>query len=71
VISETQDQFDFLCQEEGRSTSIVVVTSGLSVVPAAWVPNYSASKAALHSFTMSLRAQVHDKKISVTEIVPP
>jgi len=57
--------------DDGRSTSIVIVTSGLSVVPAAWVPNYSASKAALHSFTMSLRAQVHDKKINVIEIVPP
>lgn len=51
--------------------SIVNVTSGLSFVPLANVPVYCATKAALHSFTLSLRYQLADTPIGVTEIVPP
>ncbi|KAK0212063.1 hypothetical protein DFS33DRAFT_99 [Desarmillaria ectypa] len=55
----------------GRNCSIIIVTSGLSMVPAAWVPNYSATKAALHSFSMSLRAQMNGTNINVVEVIPP
>ncbi|KAK0468834.1 hypothetical protein IW261DRAFT_1011676 [Armillaria novae-zelandiae] len=58
-------------QAQGRSCSVIIITSGLSMVPAAWVPNYSATKAALHSFSMSLRAQMSGTNINVVEVIPP
>ncbi|MCB0430069.1 MAG: SDR family oxidoreductase [Flavobacteriales bacterium] len=51
--------------------TIVNVTSGLSFVPLVKVPVYSATKAFLHSFTLSLREMVRDKNIEVIEMVPP
>lgn len=51
--------------------TIMNVTSGLSFSPFAKVPVYSASKAFLRSFTLSLRYILKDKNIQVIEIVPP
>ena len=53
------------------SSAIVNVTSGLSFVPLANVPVYCATKAALHSFTLSLRWQLKDTPIEVIEVIPP
>jgi uncharacterized oxidoreductase len=53
------------------SASIVNVTSGLAFVPLASVPVYCATKAALHSFTMSLRWQMRDTNVDVVEVIPP
>ena len=50
---------------------IVNVSSGLAFVPFARVPVYCATKAGLHSFTMSLREQLKQTPIAVTEIIPP
>ena len=52
-------------------SAILNVTSGLSFVPLANVPIYCATKAALHSFTMSLRWQLSDSPVEVIEIIPP
>lgn len=52
-------------------TTIINITSGLSFVPLTKVPVYSATKAFLHSFSLSLRHQVRDTGIEVIEIIPP
>jgi len=51
--------------------TIINVTSGLSFVPMARVPVYSASKAFLHSFTLSLREMLKPNRIEVIEMIPP
>ena len=50
---------------------IVNVSSGLAFVPMADVPVYCATKAAIHSFTLSLRHQLRATGIRVVEMVPP
>ena len=50
--------------------AIVMVTSGLAYVPLVAAPTYSATKAAIHSYTVSLRTQLSGK-IEVIELVPP
>ncbi|HEY2782417.1 MAG TPA: SDR family NAD(P)-dependent oxidoreductase [Steroidobacteraceae bacterium] len=51
--------------------AIVNVSSGLAFVPLAIAPIYCASKAAIHSFTQSLRLQLTDTRITIFELVPP
>jgi uncharacterized oxidoreductase len=50
---------------------IVNVTSGLAFMPSALTPTYCATKAALHSYTESLRFQLRATSVQVIEIIPP
>ena len=54
-----------------RTAAIVNVSSGLAFVPFAISPVYSATKAAIHSFTQSLRIQLKSTSIKVFELAPP
>jgi len=54
-----------------KEAAIINVSSGLGFVPIAAMPVYCATKAAVHSFTVSLRYQLRDTSIKVFEIVPP
>jgi uncharacterized oxidoreductase len=51
--------------------AIVNVTSGLAYTPRPDTPTYCATKAALHSFTESLRVQLASTGVEVIELVPP
>ncbi len=51
--------------------ALVTVSSGLAFVPKAANPVYSATKAAIHSWTEALRHQLRDTSVDVHEIAPP
>jgi uncharacterized oxidoreductase len=59
-----------LLQEQPRSV-IMNVSSGLAFVPLASTPTYCASKAAIHSYTQSLRYQLQGSTTEVLELIPP
>ena len=53
------------------NAAVVNVTSGLAFVPAVFAPVYCATKAAMHSLTVSLRHDLAKKSVEVVEIIPP
>ncbi|MFJ4939118.1 SDR family oxidoreductase [Streptomyces pseudovenezuelae] len=66
--------YAFLPQLGGKEDAVVMnVTSALAFVPYQSTPTYSATKAALHSFSESLRIQLAsaDAGVQVIEVVPP
>ncbi|MDP2435426.1 MAG: SDR family NAD(P)-dependent oxidoreductase [archaeon] len=58
-------------QRSDTPSAIINVTSGLAYVPAVVLPVYSATKAAMHSYTKSLREQLKHGPCKVIEISPP
>ncbi|RSL15859.1 putative oxidoreductase [Edaphobacter aggregans] len=57
-------------QKQPHAT-IVTVTSGLAFVPLAITPTYCATKAAIHSWSQSLRYQLKSTNVEVVELAPP
>tara|TARA_R110002124_G_scaffold52886_2_gene151760 strand:+ start:847 stop:1599 length:753 start_codon:yes stop_codon:yes gene_type:complete len=53
------------------AAAILNVSSGLAFVPLAATPTYSATKAAIHSWSQSMRHQLRDTTVRVIEIAPP
>jgi uncharacterized oxidoreductase len=51
--------------------TLINISSGLAFVPLARVPVYCATKAAVHSFCVSLRHQLKHTTVKVVELIPP
>jgi uncharacterized oxidoreductase len=54
-----------------KGALIVNVSSGVAFIPFPASPVYCATKAAIHSFTQSLRAQLDGTSVTVIELAPP
>jgi uncharacterized oxidoreductase len=54
-----------------QDAAIVNVTSGLAFTPLPISPVYCATKAALHSFSLSLRVQLKNTRVKLFEVAPP
>jgi uncharacterized oxidoreductase len=57
--------------QQKNECAIVNITSGLAFIPLKIVPVYCATKAALHSFSISLRSQLAKTNVRVFEVAPP
>lgn len=57
--------------KSGKPSVIVNVTSGGAYIPQVFAPIYSACKAALHSYTITLRHALMGTPCSVVELIPP
>ncbi len=57
--------------KQQESAAILNVTSGLAFTPLAMTAVYCSTKAALHSYTLSLRFLLRDSKVKVIEVAPP
>lgn len=58
-----------LATKEGAA--LINISSGLAFAPLAFMPVYCATKAAIHSLTLSLRHQLRNKGVKVFEVIPP
>ena len=52
-------------------SALFTVTSGLAYVPLITAPTYCGTKAAVHSYTLSLREQLKGTSVEVIELAPP
>ncbi|MGB8097380.1 MAG: SDR family oxidoreductase, partial [Terracidiphilus sp.] len=57
--------------KQQKNAVIINVSSGLAFVPLSITPTYNATKAAIHSYSLSLRWQLRSTGIEVLEIIPP
>ncbi len=68
VVGMTSAFIDILTANKG---TLINVSSALAFVPLPSAPIYSATKAAIHSYTQSLRFQLEETGVEVIELMPP
>lgn len=68
VIRTTSALIDILTANRG---TVINVSSALAFVPVPAMAIYSASKAAVHSYTQSLRFQLEESGVEVVDLMPP
>ena len=68
VLRMTSAFIDLLTANKG---TLINVSSGLAFVPLPCAPIYCATKAAIHSYTQSLRFQLEETGVEVIELMPP
>jgi uncharacterized oxidoreductase len=68
-VQMTMRALPLLLQE--REAAIVNISSGLAYTPIARFPVYCGTKAALHSFSKSLRHQLQSTRVRVFDVLPP
>ena len=68
VVRMTSAFIDILKANKG---TLINVSSGLAFVPMPSLPIYCASKAAVHSYTQSLRFQLEETGVEVIDLMPP
>jgi uncharacterized oxidoreductase len=68
VIRTTSALINILTANQG---TVINVSSLLAFAPLPAMPIYSASKAAVHSYTQSLRFQLEDTGVEVIDLMPP
>ncbi len=50
---------------------MIIVTSGVAFIPLAMAAVYSSTKAAMHSYSQSLRYKLKDTSVKCLELAPP
>jgi uncharacterized oxidoreductase len=68
VIRMTSAFIDILAANQG---TVINVSSALAFVPLSSAPIYSATKAAVHAYTQSLRFQLEETGVEVIDLMPP
>src|SRR5205814_9297098 len=68
VVRMTSAFIDILTANKG---TVINVSSALAFVPLPSAPIYCATKAAIHSYTQSLRFQLEESGVEVIELMPP
>ncbi len=72
VLGVIRVAYEFIAHLAGQANAVLLnVSSGLGFVPMARFPAYCATKAAVHSFTLSLRHQLKGSGVKVIELIPP
>jgi uncharacterized oxidoreductase len=57
--------------KQQAQATVINVSSGLAFTPLALTPTYCATKAAIHSWSISLRYQLRDTSVEILELAPP
>eukprot|EP00538_Stauroneis_constricta_P002561 CAMPEP_0119553952 /NCGR_PEP_ID=MMETSP1352-20130426/6556_1 /TAXON_ID=265584 /ORGANISM="Stauroneis constricta, Strain CCMP1120" /LENGTH=279 /DNA_ID=CAMNT_0007600445 /DNA_START=129 /DNA_END=968 /DNA_ORIENTATION=+ len=71
VVHLTTMFIPYFLEKKDETCMLANVSSGLAFVPYTYAPVYSATKAAVHSYTMAMRYSLQSTNVRMVEIVPP